>query len=152
MKWMFLPLKRYADFDGRSRRLEYWMFQLFLVIVFAIVVAFTIAMARPGEGLSDGLYDGTTSAGDPNPLIGLPIVLGGIFWLGILVPSIAVTVRRLHDRDMSGWFYLISFVPYVGGLIIFVFMCLPGTPGENQYGDDPLDETESPDQLDQIFG
>jgi len=53
------------------------------------------------------------------------------------VPSIAVTVRRLHDQGKSGWFYLISLVPYVGGFIVLVFMCLEGTPGPNEYGENP---------------
>ena len=72
-----------------------------------------------------------------------------LFSLGIIVPGIAVTVRRLHDRDMSGWFYLLVFIPYLGGLILFVITLLPGTPGENRYGDDPINPDQG--QLDQVF-
>jgi uncharacterized membrane protein YhaH (DUF805 family) len=104
MKWMFLPLKRYADFDGRSRRLEYWMFQLFIWIVIGVPVIATIAMTDM-SGASE--YDG----GEASPFIGLPLVFVGLFYLAMIVPMIAVTVRRLHDRDMSGWFFLINFVP-----------------------------------------
>ncbi|WP_343204225.1 DUF805 domain-containing protein [Xanthomonas campestris] len=57
--------------------------------------------------------------------------------LALIVPSIAVTVRRLHDQNKSGWFYLISLVPYVGGFVVLVFMCLEGTPGPSQYGESP---------------
>jgi len=57
--------------------------------------------------------------------------------------------RRLHDRDMSGWFYLLVFIPYLGGLILFVITLLPGTPGENRYGDDPINPDQG--QLDQVF-
>jgi uncharacterized membrane protein YhaH (DUF805 family) len=60
-----------------------------------------------------------------------------IYALAILVPSLAVQVRRFHDQDKSGWFILLGFIPAVGGLIVLVFMCLPGTPGSNQYGPDP---------------
>ena len=142
MKWMFLPLKRYADFEGRSPRIEYWLFTLFvwLVSVGLIAIGFALTDARgsPGE--------------EVNPAFGLVLLLVGVFWLGILVPSIAVTVRRLHDRDLTGWLYLVNFVPYIGGLIIFVFMVLPGTEGENTYGPNPLDEDGvRPDQLEEMF-
>jgi uncharacterized membrane protein YhaH (DUF805 family) len=142
---MFLPLKRYADFDGRSPRIEYWMFTLFTWIVIIGLGAITFALAPPNDLSGD-------PAAEVNPMFGLPLVLIGLFYLAILIPSIAVTVRRLHDRDMSGWFYLINFVPYVGGFIIFIFMVLPGTEGENSYGENPLDEDGNhPDQLEQIF-
>ncbi|MCW3849407.1 DUF805 domain-containing protein [Sphingomonas sp. LB-2] len=148
MKWMFLPLKRYADFDGRSPRIEYWMFHLLMwglilplfFVPFMLVDGFALSGETPsGEG------------GEPNPLIGLPMVIGVLVYLALWIPSLAVTIRRLHDRDMSGWFFLINFVPYVGGLIIFVFMVLPGTQGENQYGDDPLLEGHKPTELEEIF-
>jgi uncharacterized membrane protein YhaH (DUF805 family) len=127
MEWMILPLKRYADFEGRSRRMEYWMFTLFIYLV-AIALTTLVMIA----GISDGDLNAFGIA-----LVGIGVIAA----IGIIIPSIAVVVRRLHDRDMSGWFYLISFVPYVGGLIIFVFMVLPGTPGPNRYGEDPLDPT-----------
>ena len=67
------------------------------------------------------------------------LVIFGLAYLAILVPSIAVQVRRFHDRDMSGWFVLLNFIPYVGGLIVFVFMLLEGTRGPNRFGPDPKD-------------
>lgn len=142
MKWMFLPLKRYADFEGRSPRIEYWMFALFTWLIIIGLVAIAFAMSDHSGAARD----------EPDPQFGILFMLAGIFWLALLVPSIAVTVRRLHDRDMSGWLYLINFVPYIGGLIIFVFMVLPGTEGENTYGPNPLDEDGSRhDELEEMF-
>jgi uncharacterized membrane protein YhaH (DUF805 family) len=69
----------------------------------------------------------------------LGIVILGVFFLGTFIPSLAVQVRRFHDQDKSGWFILLNFVPYVGGLIVFVFMCLEGTRGPNRFGADPKD-------------
>lgn len=126
MEWMFLPLKRYAEFDGRSRRLEYWMFSLMIFLASLVWVGIFAVLG----GLSAS-YD------DMSGPAMLWIVIGLVMYLGILVPGIAVTVRRFHDRDMSGWFILLNFIPYVGGLIVFVFMLLPGTPGPNRYGPDP---------------
>lgn len=127
---MLLPLKRYADFQGRSRRLEYWMFALF---IFLVAIAWSIVFAILG-GLSG--YESGTGIGTL-PLVW--IVVAVLAYLAILIPSIAVQVRRFHDRDMSGWFVLLNFIPYVGGLIVFVFMVLPGTVGENRFGPDPKD-------------
>jgi len=117
MNWFVAVLKKYAVFSGRARRKEYWMFTLIYILI-AVVV-----------GLLDGMLG---SAG----------ILGGVLGLALLVPSIAVTVRRLHDTDRSGWWVLIAFVPFVGWLVLLVFMVLAGTPGSNQYGEDPLGEAE----------
>ena len=65
--------------------------------------------------------------------------LTAIFLLGIIVPSIAVQVRRFHDQDKSGWFVLLALIPFLGGLIVLVFMCLEGTKGANRFGPDPKD-------------
>lgn len=127
---MLLPLKRYADFQGRSRRLEYWMFALF---IFLVAIAWGVVFAVLG-GLSG--YESGTGIGT---LATVWIFVAGVAYLAILVPSIAVQVRRFHDRDMSGWFVLLNFIPYVGGLVVFVFMVLPGTVGENRFGPDPKD-------------
>lgn len=118
MEWMLMPLQRYADFSGRSRRKEYWMFLLGVVIV-AIVL---------------GLIEGATGLAG---MVGPYGPLSALLLLGIIVPSIAVQVRRFHDQDKSGWFVLIGFIPLIGGIIVLVFMCLEGTKGPNQYGDDP---------------
>ena len=129
MEWMILPYKRYADFSGRSQRKEYWMFQL--LIVLSVLV---------GGLIFFGLFASAEAAGGDTGLSVVGIIAAvvmGIAVLGSIIPSIAVTVRRFHDQDKSGWFYLMSFIPYVGGWIVFVFMCIDGTHGENQYGPDP---------------
>jgi len=145
MEWMFLPLKRYADFSGRSRRMEYWMFILFTTIV-GIVLAgptfFSIMSASVADPMSV----------EADPFAGLGTLgfaglgLYGLFVLAILIPSIAVTVRRLHDRDMSGWWYLgfivggmIPFIGFIASIAFIVILALPGTDGPNRFGPDPLD-------------
>ena len=124
VEWMTLPLKRYADFQGRSRRKEYWMFVLLQIIVLVIMAVIV--------GITGGLDD------NPSGIGGIVLILMGLIYLGLFfIPGLAVTVRRFHDQDKSGWFILLQFIPYVGGLIVFVFMCLDGTRGPNQYGPDP---------------
>jgi uncharacterized membrane protein YhaH (DUF805 family) len=147
MEWMLLPLRRYADFSGRSRRREYWMFTLLNLLIGCVLFGLAVAaglplgaMADPGEAA--GLVSG-----------GLMMVLGLLFlvwWLAILIPSIAVSVRRLHDRDMSGWWYLglivASMIPIIGFLFsigLLVLMLLPGTPGPNRFGPDPKDPSQA---------
>ena len=119
MEWMTLPLKRYAEFTGRSRRKEYWMF---LLGVFIAVIVLSIIEGIVGlSGMVGGVYGPLTT----------------LFFLGILVPSIAVQVRRFHDQDKSGWFVLLGLIPFLGGLAVLVFMCLEGTRGPNRFGPDP---------------
>jgi uncharacterized membrane protein YhaH (DUF805 family) len=67
----------------------------------------------------------------------LLLALGILFFLATFIPQLAVTIRRFHDQDKSGWFYLLAFVPFVGGLIVFIFMLLEGTRGPNRFGPDP---------------
>lgn len=125
MEWMTLPLKRYADFQGRSRRKEYWMFILLIVVV-AVVLSIVEGVLGL-SGMVGGVYGPITT----------------LFLLAIIIPSLAVQVRRFHDQDKSGWFVLIGLIPLIGGLIVLVFMCLEGTPGPNRFGDDP--KGSSPD-------
>ena len=121
MEWMLMPLKRYADFSGRSRRKEYWMF---LLGVFIAAILLSIVEGIVGlTGMIGGVYGPLTA----------------IFFLAIIVPSIAVQVRRFHDQDKSGWLVLLAFIPLLGGLIVLVFMCLEGTRGPNRFGPDPKD-------------
>ena len=134
MEWMIMPLKRYADFQGRSRRMEYWMFQLLIILVMlAAVIAFVAIAAMTGDVESEAASTVGVS------FIGLFVVA----YLAIIVPAIAVQVRRFHDQDKSGWLVLLNFVPYVGGLIVLVFMFLEGTRGPNQYGPDPKNPEQS---------
>jgi uncharacterized membrane protein YhaH (DUF805 family) len=120
--WMLMPLKRYADFNGRSSRKEYWMFTLLIGLATLVMMLLITANTSPfGMGTV-----GTMA---------VAILIVGL--CGILVPSIAVQVRRFHDQDKSGWFALLNLIPYAGSLIVLVFMLLPGTEGDNQYGPDP---------------
>jgi uncharacterized membrane protein YhaH (DUF805 family) len=118
MKWFLIVLKKYAEFSGRAQRAEYWFFALFYVLFF----------------LALSLIDG--AAGLLNAELGLGL-LSGLFALAMIIPSIAVTVRRLHDTSRSGWWFLISLIPIIGGIVLLVFMCLDSTPGTNAYGPNP---------------
>ena len=142
MEWMLMPFKRYADFSGRSRRMEFWMFGLLNLIVYVALMAIVFSTSGPlGPMIAQE---------EANPLAIYSAFLGGagililIWWLFTLIPSVAVTVRRLHDRDMSGWWYLgfvvLSFIPFVGfiaSIVLVVILCLDGTPGSNRFGPDP---------------
>lgn len=138
MEWMLLPYKRYFDFSGRSRRKEYWMFFLFVVIIELIIAALLFSQMPldaygmadwSGEGVGAGFY--------------ALMAVAFIFGLGTIIPQIAVQVRRFHDQDKSGWFVLLNFIPYVGFLIVLVFMFIEGTRGPNRFGADPKDPTNS---------
>ena len=126
MEWMFMPLKRYADFQGRSRRMEFWMFFLFLFIV-SFVLQILAGILAAGS-MSVDPNTGAVVGGAGMGLIGIIIL---VFQLAVLVPSIAVGVRRMHDQDKSGWFILIP----IYNLVLY---CMPGTPGPNRFGPDPL--------------
>lgn len=112
MDWYLEVLKKYAVFTGRARRKEYWMFFLFNVII-AIVLSVI------------------------DTSVGLPGVLSTIYSLAILIPGLAVTVRRLHDTSRSGWWLLIALIPILGAIALLVFMMLDSEPGENEYGPNP---------------
>lgn len=141
MEWATLPFKKYAEFTGRSRRKEYWMYVLLL-----IVVGIVIGVVERALGLA--------------ALIGPYGPITALFMLATLVPSLAVGVRRLHDTNRSGWWLLIGYGPFIvsmcltllgslslamivsvialiGFIVLLVFMVLEGTRGPNQYGADP---------------
>lgn len=124
MDWILMPLKRYADFNGRSRRKEFWMFFLLNFIVMSVLYGLMIA------GMD-------FQTGQPGGLSMLAMGLLFIYGLAILVPLIAVYVRRFHDQDKSGWLVLLLLIPAIGSLIVLVFMCLEGTRGPNRFGEDP---------------
>jgi len=112
MDWYLMALKKYADFSGRSQRKEYWMFTLFnLLASFVLVVL--------GEMLGSGA------------------LLQGIYSVAVLLPSIAVTVRRLHDIGKSGWWLLILLVPLIGALVMLYFAVKDSEPEINAYGPNP---------------
>ncbi|WP_458245052.1 DUF805 domain-containing protein [Streptomyces sp. MAI_2237] len=114
MSWFIEALKKYAEFSGRSRRKEYWMFALFVGIIDVILAVVAIASKTPAL-----------------------FALLGIFYLAILVPSLALGVRRMHDTGRSGWWLFIGAVPAIGGIWLLVLTCLDSQPGPNQYGPNP---------------
>jgi uncharacterized membrane protein YhaH (DUF805 family) len=150
---MVLPLKRYAEFSGRSRRMEYWMYTLFTIIVSLVIGAVEGAM---------GISASVLNVYGP---------LSAVFVLGTFIPGLAVGVRRLHDIDRTGWWLLLQVPTYgltviaalangdnallgelnpglllvgslaviVAGITLLIFMATDGTGGPNQYGPDPMD-------------
>lgn len=131
LRWMLMPYRRYAEFTGRSQRMEYWLFWLFFYLVVVLLIVLMFAGLPWGEG--------EDSNAEPRLFFWAGFLGMVLFFLGSLVPGIAVTVRRFHDQDLTGWLYLLNFIPYIGALIVFVFMCLEGTRGPNRFGDDPKD-------------
>lgn len=117
MHKMMIPLKRYAQFEGRASRSEYWWFQGFLALV-AIPLYALLMLAGYTES---------------QPVMLAVSGVSIIVWLAMVVPLLAVTVRRLHDVGHSGWMVLLAFIPFAS-IIVLVFMFLPGTPGENRFG------------------
>ena len=133
MEWMLLPYRRYAEFTGRSRRKEYWMFALFQFLVSLVIGAL---FGRSGYMWGPGMMSGGLVLGDTGGLV------QNLFTLVSFVPALAVSVRRLHDQDRSGWLLLLILVPILGWFALFVFMCLEGTRGPNRYGPDPKNPTD----------
>jgi len=117
MHKMIIPLTRYAQFSGRASRSEFWWFQLFNLIVFMPLYVLSFIAGYTGS----------------EALAWVSIGLGVVVWLALLVPLVSVTIRRLHDTDLSGWWYLLMLVPFAN-MVVLVFMLLPGTPGGNRFG------------------
>ncbi|RKU01881.1 DUF805 domain-containing protein [Burkholderia sp. Nafp2/4-1b] len=111
---------QYAKFDGRARRAEYWYFALLTGIV-SIACQVLAAIGR-----------------DTGAISLLVLIVAMVASLALVLPSLAVTVRRLHDTGRSGWFLLIAFIPIVGGILLLVWMCSRGTDGPNRFGTDPI--------------
>jgi uncharacterized membrane protein YhaH (DUF805 family) len=119
-------LRKYADFSGRARRKEFWTFTLIsLVIMFVIMIPAEMMMGARSA-------NGSASPGT----VALFIVLG-LFDLAILIPSLAVTVRRLHDTGRSGWWWFIQLVPAIGGIWLLVLLVMDSQPDANQWGPNP---------------
>ncbi len=110
--------RKYGDFDGRAARAEFWWWVLFVAVVQ------TLASVVLGLGLA--LFQNSGF------LQWLLVLIFMVIVLAFILPSIAVSVRRLHDRDLSGWWYLLGFVPF-GSLVLFVWYVLPGTKGPNRF-------------------
>ena len=116
MHWYLEAFRKYADFTGRARRKEFWIFSLFNFIIM-FVLSFTA-----------NIIDSTGT---------IFLVVYVIYSLAVLVPSLAVTVRRLHDTGRSGAWYFIVFVPIAGPIVLLVFMCFDSDHGSNEYGPTP---------------
>lgn len=118
MNWYLAVLKKYAVFSGRAQRAEYWFFTLFNIII-TIVLAFVdagLGTIDPGTGLA---------------------LFGTVYALGVLIPGLAVSIRRLHDTNRSGWWLLIGLIPLIGLIVLIVFMVQDSDSGDNQHGANP---------------
>lgn len=125
MNWYLKVFRQYADFQGRARRKEFWIFTLVNALVLCVLSGLAMPSLVSGEG-------------------------GSVFWwliysayaLAVFVPSLAVGVRRLHDAGKSGWWYLIALVPLIGGIWLLVLWCLDSQPFENRWGGNPKEAEE----------
>lgn len=112
MEWYLKVIKNYVGFSGRARRTELWMFVLFNLVI-SVVLGFV------------------------DNMLGTTYMLQGIYALAVLLPALAVQVRRLHDTGRTGWWILLSLIPVIGTIVLIVFYCLDSEPGDNQYGPNP---------------
>ncbi|KQN71811.1 DUF805 domain-containing protein [Sphingomonas sp. Leaf62] len=129
MEWMLLPLNRYFEVRGRSRRMEYWMFSLFSALVGVVAT------------IIDSVFGFDMESTGP---------VGGISSIALFIPGLTVAFRRLHDTDRSAWWMLLVFLPIIGWIWLFVLFVTDGTPGPNRFGADPKDPYGSVD-IDQVF-
>lgn len=113
MNAYFDAMRRYATFGGRSTRAQYWLFTLILFLFSCVAFALDAAVGNVDEGA---------------------LFVTGIVYFAHFIPMLAVTVRRLHDTDRSGWWMLIAFVPFVGQIVMLIFLCTPSTAGANRFG------------------
>jgi uncharacterized membrane protein YhaH (DUF805 family) len=116
MQWYTDVIKKYVEFSGRARRKEYWMF-----VLISFVISIILSMLDRIIGTQSANFG----------------VLSGLYSLAVLLPSLGVAVRRLHDTNRSGWWILLGLIPIVGAIILIVFTVLEGTVGDNKYGPDP---------------
>lgn len=121
MNYFLQVLQNYATFSGRARRSEYWYFQLYNFIISVIVALFALAVGFSGGGV----------------IFIIIYLIYLIYQLAILIPTLAVLVRRLHDVGKSGWFFFVSFIPFVGVIWLIVLLVTEGEPFENKYGLNP---------------
>ena len=112
MNWYLGCWRKYAEFSGRARRQEFWMFVLFNFLA----------------GIAIGIVEAILGTGG---------ALCGLYNLAVLIPSLAVSVRRLHDTDHSGWWILINLIPLIGFIIYLAFLCTDSKPGANCFGPNP---------------
>ncbi len=122
MDWYVQVLRKYAVFEGRARRKEYWFF-----ILFNFIISIVISVVEAGIGTGG--------------------ILGLIYVLGVLLPSVGVGIRRLHDTDRSGWWLLVGLIPVIGFIVLIVLFVLDSTPGENRFGPNPKEESSAAQSL-----
>lgn len=118
MSWYLEVLRKYAVFNGRAQRKEYWYFVLFNIIITLVLQ----------------IIDGAIGSSSAESGTGL---LGGLYMLAVLLPGIGVSIRRLHDTSRSGWWMLMALIPLIGIIVLIVFMVQDSRPGANQYGANP---------------
>lgn len=130
MEHLFAPLKRYAEFTGRSRRREFWTWFLFVFVMYLVLMFLdaTLGLGGSYSGYAEGGSVGFNMTG------GLLTIL---FMLAVLIPNIAVSVRRMHDIGKSGWHVVVGIIPLFGWIYVLYCYVQPGQPGSNQYGPDP---------------
>ena len=121
MEWYIKCLKNYAVFSGRARRKEHWYFTLFSLIVMLVLYVLEF-------------------------VVGLLVVLSVIYSFGIIIPSLAVGIRRLHDTGRCGWGMLLNLIPIVGWIVLIVFLASDSEPGDNDYGPNPKELSSSVDE------
>lgn len=119
MNWYLKVIKQYADFKGRARRKEFWMFTLINLIISTVLNAIDMSLGT--------------------------IILGLIYSLFVLIPGIAVGARRLHDIGKSGWMLLVALIPVIGAIWLIVLFVQDSQPGSNEYGPNPKEIGQNPD-------
>jgi uncharacterized membrane protein YhaH (DUF805 family) len=123
MHYLTDPIKQYAVFTGRATRKQFWMWTLWVMGISIVL------------GIIDEVSGAQIQIGDSGLM---PIgILSSLFSLGLLLPALAIAVRRLHDTGRSGWWYLLIFVCCFGGIVLIVFYCLPSSLEDNKYGPNP---------------
>tara|TARA_B100000787_G_scaffold24748_1_gene16541 strand:- start:529 stop:900 length:372 start_codon:yes stop_codon:yes gene_type:complete len=123
MNWYLKALNQYADFNGRARRKEYWMFFLFNMVFAVLASLIDIAAGTANLDSGSGVFQ-------------------GIYSLAVLIPGLAVGVRRLHDVGKSGWMLLIALIPIIGAIWLLVLMVTDSKEGTNKWGENPKDVVE----------
>lgn len=133
MNWYLKVVKdNYANFDGRARRKEYWMFTLINSLILFGLIAISVAITLTSDAFGF-------------------LSLYFIYILAMIIPSLAVSVRRLHDIGKSGWYYLVAFIPFIGTFWLLFLLITEGEKGSNAYGPDPKNITaEEIDQIGQV--
>ncbi len=134
MKYYLKALKQYADFNGRARRKEYWMFTLFYAI-FYLILNTTVLICIHTDNLT---------------YINISSSILTLYLAAMFIPSLALCVRRLHDINKSGWNILLLLIPIVGAIIVFVYTVTAGDLGPNRFGKDPKDNT-SEDMINYLY-